>query len=314
MRGGKRDLSRGKLFRMRERQGKRQLQPGMAAIVVTCPRGREAQTVRELYTLLGEYIEDAPPDAARESDGDDEAEEDAPAGDADARPPGEETVEDALQKELASLRGTSAAGTPAATKPRLMSLHVDMDCVVIMRVPHHADPVNVVARIMHDVDTTRRAKTRFCLRFTPLTRVCRATDDDVEAMARDLLAPFREEAHPPTRFMIVYNARNSQCLKRNDVIKAVARAMGTQHKVDLDKPEVVILVEAIKSMCGIGVVRDYHRYKRFNVVQLLEPAPTAPAAPAASAKRPASPGPSDDEASKRPSTDAVAVPQVAHAL
>eukprot|EP00160_Parvularia_atlantis_P000611 Unigene10495_Nuclearia_a/m.32088 Unigene10495_Nuclearia_a/g.32088 ORF Unigene10495_Nuclearia_a/g.32088 Unigene10495_Nuclearia_a/m.32088 type:complete len:274 (+) Unigene10495_Nuclearia_a:237-1058(+) len=205
--------------------------------------------------------------------------------------------------------------TPTRARARAqMSLHVDMDCVVIMRVPHHADPVNVVARIMHDVDTTRRAKTRFCLRFTPLTRVCRATDDDVEAMARDLLAPFREEAHPPTRFMIVYNARNSQCLKRNDVIKAVARAMGTQHKVDLDKPEVVILVEAIKSMCGIGVVRDYHRYKRFNVVQLLEPAPTAPAAPAASAKRPASPGPSDDEASKRPSTDAVAVPQVAHAL
>eukprot|EP00160_Parvularia_atlantis_P000609 Unigene10495_Nuclearia_a/m.32087 Unigene10495_Nuclearia_a/g.32087 ORF Unigene10495_Nuclearia_a/g.32087 Unigene10495_Nuclearia_a/m.32087 type:complete len:313 (+) Unigene10495_Nuclearia_a:53-991(+) len=132
MRGGKRDLSRGKLFRMRERQGKRQLQPGMAAIVVTCPRGREAQTVRELYTLLGEYIEDAPPDAARESDGDDEAEEDAPAGDADARPPGEETVEDALQKELASLRGTSAAGTPAATKPRLVRhlsrwLHADTD-------------------------------------------------------------------------------------------------------------------------------------------------------------------------------------------
>lgn len=148
--------------------------------------------------------------------------------------------------------------------------------MVVLKLPARKDPVDVVLRIMNDVASTKRLKTRYCLRFTPITRTCKATMEDLEKLATSVLAPhFLTEPKTPTSFMVVYSARNSNSLVRDEVIKMLANCVGQGHKVDLTQPEKVILVEAYKSVAGISVVTDFQRFKKFNVSQLVDPIPSA---------------------------------------
>src|ERR1700694_6175783 len=57
-------------------------------------------------------------------------------------------------------------------------------------------------------------------------------------------------------------------MKRDEVIQTIARVIGRDHIVDLKNLDVMILVETVKNITGISVVRDFDKLKRFNVEQL----------------------------------------------
>lgn len=51
--------------------------------------------------------------------------------------------------------------------------------------------------------------------------------------------------------------------------------LNPKNKVDLTKPQLTIIVEVIKAVCCISVVKDYTLYKKYNVQEVLkEDAPT----------------------------------------
>lgn len=63
--------------------------------------------------------------------------------------------------------------------------------------------------------------------------------------------------------------RNHNTLKREAVIKQVAGLVGDLHRVDLTKPDRVIIVEMYQTVCGIGVVDgDWEKLKRYNLAEL----------------------------------------------
>lgn len=62
--------------------------------------------------------------------------------------------------------------------------------------------------------------------------------------------------------------RNHSTLTRQNLIEAVADSVPKQLKVDLENPEVFILMEVFKSTCGVSVVRDYYKLKKFNVLEI----------------------------------------------
>jgi tRNA acetyltransferase TAN1 len=80
--------------------------------------------------------------------------------------------------------------------------------------------------------------------------------------------------------------RNHNTLDRLDIIKEVAKCMPDNYTVDLDGPEVFVLVEVFKvcqyasflelktaqgvwqSVCGVSILRDYYKLQKFNVMTL----------------------------------------------
>ncbi|KAG6331615.1 hypothetical protein ID866_7479 [Astraeus odoratus] len=53
-----------------------------------------------------------------------------------------------------------------------------------------------------------------------------------------------------------------------DIIQEVAKCMPESYTVDLDSPDVFILVELFKNVCGVSILRDYYRLQKFNVMTL----------------------------------------------
>ena len=60
-------------------------------------------------------------------------------------------------------------------------------------------------------------------------------------------------------------------LDRMDVITAVADLVPKVHTVDLSAPEVTVMVQVVKSVAALAVLRDYHSLKKYNLRQLTQP-------------------------------------------
>ena len=66
-------------------------------------------------------------------------------------------------------------------------------------------------------------------------------------------------------------------MKRDEVIKQVAQAVGPNHSVDLKNYDCLILVEIYRNVLGMSVVSgDYERLKRFNLAEIYDPTPRPP--------------------------------------
>ena len=90
-------------------------------------------------------------------------------------------------------------------------------------------------------------------------------------MCEKVLGPiFDAENVEPIKYAIRPNVRDNQSMKRDLVIATVGSVIGRGHIVDLKNYDVLILVETVKNITGISVVRDFDKLKRFNVEQLYE--------------------------------------------
>jgi tRNA acetyltransferase TAN1 len=71
------------------------------------------------------------------------------------------------------------------------------------------------------------------------------------------------------------NRRNNDTIDRNDLISKIAAFIGsknpTLHKVDLKTPDVVVLVEVFKGMCGMSVIHDFHKLQKYNFESVSAP-------------------------------------------
>jgi len=57
-------------------------------------------------------------------------------------------------------------------------------------------------------------------------------------------------------------------LSKPTLIHEIARCVPEGHTVDLNNPEVFVLVEVFKNVCGVSVVNDYYQLQKFNVMEL----------------------------------------------
>lgn len=75
------------------------------------------------------------------------------------------------------------------------------------------------------------------------------------------------------QYSVWFESRSCDGLKldRMDVITAVADLVPKVHTVDLSAPEVTVMVQVVKSVAALAVVRDYHALKKFNLRQLTQP-------------------------------------------
>ncbi|KAH8117961.1 hypothetical protein DFH11DRAFT_868589 [Phellopilus nigrolimitatus] len=220
---------------------------------VTCVKGREKQTVGEIYDLFESLAEEIWPTEAKRSSED-------LNGDSDAEEV--EDLEKAVAKEVEKMRRPRK-------EQRFASCQTDTPCLVFISCKPPTDPVALVGLHMEKVEKTGITHTRSTQRLIPVSGSCDANLAEITALCKRLVTPaFESEDARVHRYKIELRIRNHNTVSREEVIKTIAQCVPAEHKVDLAAPELFVLVEIFKSTCGISVVRDYYRYKKFNVVEV----------------------------------------------
>ncbi|KAM7149652.1 THUMP domain-containing protein 1 [Molossus nigricans] len=241
--------------------GPRQLEPGLQGILITCNMN-ERKCVEEAYSLLNEYGDDLyGPEQFT---------------DKDQQPSGSEGEDDDVEAALKKEVGDIKASTERRLR-RFQSVESGANNVVFIRTLG-IEPEKLVHHILQDVYKTKKKKTRVILRMLPISGTCKAFLDDMKKYAETFLEPWFKAPNKGT-FQIVYKARNNSHVNREEVIKELAGIVGSlnvENKVDLTNPQYTVVVEIIKAVCCLSVVRDYVLFRKYNLQEVVKSAKDPP--------------------------------------
>ncbi len=120
--------------------------------------------------------------------------------------------------------------------------------------------------------------------------------DGIRKFSKEIFTPYFEAGYKS--FKIIFNARYSK-VSRDEVITALAEVVheiNPLNVVNLTDPEYTILVEVIKSTILLSVLKDFTKFKKFNITELVSPTPVH--IPGSSAKNQASVEPENSKPSE----------------
>ncbi|XP_010001609.1 PREDICTED: THUMP domain-containing protein 1 [Chaetura pelagica] len=178
----------------------------------------------------------------------------------------EDDVEAALKKEVGQIR----ASTEQKLR-RFQSVESGANNVVFIRT-QGIEPENLVHHILQDMHATKKKKTRVILRMLPVSGTCKAFIEDMKKFTETFFEPWFKAPNKGT-FQIVYKARNNSHMSREEVIKELAEIvdiLNPENKVDLNNPQYTIVVEIIKNICCLSVVRDYVLFRKYNLQEVVK--------------------------------------------
>lgn len=225
------------------------LDVGMKGFLMTCDREKEC--VREAYNLLNEY--------ADQLYGPEKTEEAEPQ-DAD------DDIGDALLKEIKDM---------VQVKKTMRRFQV-MDsgakhCIFIHTTVD--DPCHLVHHILNEAYTRKLQKSRYILRFLPVSATCRARIETIVETTEQLLL-----LHPDLgfgcaggSFCVMVKIRNSNQVTQTEVIQKIvakAREMNDNNAGNMQNPDFFIIVDVIKTTCCLSIVKDYFKFKKYNLQQV----------------------------------------------
>ncbi|KFX94739.1 hypothetical protein O988_06143 [Pseudogymnoascus sp. VKM F-3808] len=247
-------------------RGGGKIEPGDAGIWATCMKSKEGKATEELKSLFEHSAEKFYNITPGKEDEDED-----------------EDIEASIRKEISGMAATKDA--PKMFQP----VFLDVQCVLFFKVQPAIDPVDFVHRICEEAaNNLTGRKHRFLNRLTPMTRMGRATQPDLEALAREVLQKDfllvdgdgkegkegESDAQDRCSYAIRPTIRNHSLLKRDVVINTIANLIDKSHKVSLTNPDKVILVELYQNVCGISVVgSDWETLKRYNLNEIYLPTP-----------------------------------------
>lgn len=228
----------------------------MQGILITCNMN-ERKCTAEAFNLLNEYADRLyGPEKLQDRDGSSSEEEEAD----------EEDVDVALKKEVAQLQASKVK-----QERRFQALDSGANNVIFIRT-QKLEPDKLVHHILSDLHTTKKKKSRVILRMLPVNGTCKAFQEDMLKYLVTFLEPWFKTPNCGT-YQIAFKARNSSHNKRDEIIKSIAGVVGKlnpKNKVDLTNPELTIIVEVIKAVCCVSVVKDYTLYRKYNVQEVVK--------------------------------------------
>ena len=221
-------------------------------VIVTCDGGKERAAARDVCRNLTERWE-----AMKASRGG--AEVETTAG--DGREAGE-TTKEALERELSALRDE-------AKKAPFREVSLDLRaCTFVLaskEVTDAFDVADIVREELMRAKTSGEARTRHALRMVPVDATCFAGVDEIAEAAK----PFVEKHFAGDKeqtFAIAFDRRANGDVRRNDVIECLASQIKQPpNKVNLSDPDLTFLVEIVKGVACLSVVRDYEKLLKYNV-------------------------------------------------
>ncbi|KAH3758427.1 tRNA acetyltransferase TAN1 [Pelomyxa schiedti] len=137
------------------------------------------------------------------------------------------------------------------------------------------DPVVLLHALFEDIAANpKEYKIKVCCRMYPAQSFVAATKTTILEAAGKLIANHFTET--PETFGILYDCRNNESFEKKDMIDSIAKLVPPLHKVDLANPSSTILVTVSKSACGIGIVRDFKQWCKYNVQEIAKKLPPPP--------------------------------------
>ncbi|XP_061685596.1 THUMP domain-containing protein 1 isoform X2 [Syngnathoides biaculeatus] len=263
-------------------RGSRELDVGMEGILITCNMNQKKCTA-EAFDLLNEYADLLY----------------GPEFQHDAGGYNDEYVEEALQHEMAQLR--AYGGRP---EPRFQALESGANNVIFIRT-RNLESDRLVHYILSDLHATKKKKTRIILRMLPVMGTCRAFPEDIMRYLATFLEPWFKRPNRAT-YQIAFKSRNNSHNKRDDVIKAIAGLVGKlnpKNKVNLTHPDLTIMLEVIKGVCCVSVVREYMRFRKYNLQEVVKDEEPKKEEGSAATEKAAEPGVSEENAAKKEETN-----------
>ncbi|CAH0549671.1 unnamed protein product [Brassicogethes aeneus] len=217
------------------RQNRFSMDVNLKGFLCSC-NGHEKDCVKESYNLLNKYADILYPEEEEKVD-DDES--------------------DDLQKDIQKMQ---------KKKTKFQVLESGAKNILFVKTTLE-DPVLLAHKIVTDINETKSQQTRFLIRLVPIETTCKANMKDLEKAFTPLLEKhFKSD---PVNFAIVYNHRNDKGLTRDEVIKKLGEMIADtkiDHKVNLKEADVSIIVEVVRSFVFIGVVPDFIKYKKYNLI------------------------------------------------
>jgi tRNA(Ser,Leu) C12 N-acetylase TAN1 len=140
------------------------------------------------------------------------------------------------------------------------------------------DPVPIVRQILQDIeqDTGKDApSSRFVSRMIPLQATCYVSEEEMKIASQSLIERYFPSS--AVTFAVAVKRRFCQAaLPKAKIIDIVAAAVLEKVptcKVDLDNPEVTVVMEICKTMCGLSVIPKCHdHFKNFNLAEARQKA------------------------------------------
>lgn len=208
------------------------IEPGDAGIWVTCEMGKEGRCTSEVRDLFEEYAAklygETQKNVAEAKDNDDD--------DAEA------DIEAEINQEIRSLKSN-----PKREGALFQAVKMDIQCVLFFKTRPPIEPVEFVHTICKDALQGATKKCRWVKRLTPMITMGRATMEGLDRVAVSVLGPvFHSEGVGSKKFAIRPTKRNHNVMKRDEIIKQVARSVGSKHSVDLKNYDYLILIEVYK--------------------------------------------------------------------
>ncbi|KAI0787832.1 hypothetical protein C8Q74DRAFT_1436947 [Fomes fomentarius] len=222
---------------------------------VTCVKGREKQTVGELYDLFESLSQQLWPADANHGKADGEDSEEEAGGGAD-------DLEKQIAKEVAAMKRPRR-------ETRFANCQTNTPCVVFISCKPPVDPVKLVTTHVQNVVNTGVPHTRYTQRLTPVSASCVANISEIKNLfGRIVNETLAAEPDQKFSYKIELRMRNHNTVTRDKLIPELAKCVPEGHTVSLDNPELFVLVEIFKSVCGISVVKDYYKLQKFNVMEI----------------------------------------------
>lgn len=218
--------------------------PQCSGVFMSCARGKERKAATELVELMEEHAQrmyaDYAPQEASCTD-----------------------IESQIEKELADMRRP-------AEPSRISSLDTDTECLCFIQCLPPVDSFSLLKDVLRTMEATGASRSRYVQRLVPVRVLCRADTDSIRTAATAALAP--AFADQPRTYRVEPRIRSHTSLSRDVLIPLVASCVPTNaaHRVDLAHPDVIIVVEVLRNVCGIGTVDEYERFGKWNVQTLVE--------------------------------------------
>jgi len=231
------------------------LKQGGRGFLLTCEGGRERQTRSQMQDWLNDHIERL---SAQGSAKDEDL----------AKKDGGKVLD--IERELAAEIAEQKTGQLIVP----VDLHGGAGCVVLALTKHCLlDPVDIARSLYTEFLETKKSRAPGAFSLCPCQAFGFVTPEDVVKAGQHLLPKHFGPGCDTKSFAIQFRRRFLRSLKRDKVIEAFDAALvklwpeGAERelKANLTNPQVVIMVEAIKNVCGISVIPDFPTMHRLSL-------------------------------------------------
>ena len=183
----------------------------------------------------------------------------------------EDDMEKAMAKEASEIKAVNPAGR------RFQNVDCKAkNCIFIKTTLDN--PCDLTDAIFEDLIETKVQKARYAIRMMPVAETCKAVMKNIEETAEKLFKPhFATEFGVGVKYTSVCKIRNNNSVSRTAILPSlgkIIRELNPLHMLCHDEPDLVVLIEVIRNICCLSVIKNFFRFKKCNLHEVVKSSET----------------------------------------